>query len=299
MHFYGSSRIDRAAHLRGDAEWLESALRDPQTRIVPVWRDRSLLHVGDAPRACLLSGAALSTLGDAGQPVLMGLDETERAYFAVALTGAESPLDQMGATGSRFADLRKFGPLLSAGDAGLLAYARAIAHWHATHRYCGACAHPTVASEAGWLRVCDNPDCGRQHFPRTDPAIIVRVLHDDRILLGRQAAWPERWYSVLAGFVEPGESLEDTVRREVAEETGVRVGAVQYLSSQPWPFPASLMLGFAAEALTDRIELGTDELEDARWFSRREIDEGVAAGQLRLSPEVSISRHLIETWRQP
>ena len=154
----------------------------------------------------------------------------------------------------------------------------------------------TDARRAGWLRVCMNPDCGRQHFPRTDPAVIMRVVHGDRVLLGRQAEWLENRYSVLAGFVEPGESLEDAVRREVEEETGVAVRDVRYDSSQPWPFPASLMVGFSAVAEGDRLRLESDELEDARWFTREEIHDGVAAGTLRLSPKFSISRHLLDVW---
>ncbi len=144
--------------------------------------------------------------------------------------------------------------------------------------------------------MCTRPECGRQHFPRTDPAVIVRVVHNDRILLGRQLAWPAGWYSVLAGFVEPGESLEEAVRREVEEEAGVAVSDIRYDSSQPWPFPASLMVGFNAQAENDHIRLASDELEDARWFSREEIREEVAAGTLRLSPRVSISRHLLDVW---
>jgi NAD+ diphosphatase len=151
--------------------------------------------------------------------------------------------------------------------------------------------------EAGFIRRCTNAECDRQHFPRTDPAIIVLVTHGDRALLGRQAKWDATWYSVLAGFVEPGESLEQAVRREVKEEAGITVGEVRYDSSQPWPFPSSLMIGFTAEALDDDIRIGDDELEDARWFTRADVDAGLEAGELRLSPRISISRHLIESWR--
>ncbi len=188
---------------------------------------------------------------------------------------------------------------MEAREAGLAAYARAMVHWHQTHRYCGACGASTDVEQAGYLRRCRAEGCGRQHFPRTDPAIIVRVTHGERVLLGRQATWPKRWFSVLAGFVEPGESLEDCVRREVLEETGVAVHDIVYNSSQPWPFPSSLMLGFSAVAAGDELKIQDDELEEARWFERNEILAGVADGELRLSPITSISRHLIDEWLGP
>ncbi len=296
MHFYCSSHIDRTAHRRQDGDWLAAALADANSVLVPVRRSESLVTKGEDPRAVLLPAVDFAPGVDGGSPVFLGVGADERAYFAVGLVGDEPPLDSVLSGECEFSDLRRIGVRLERGEAGLLAFARALVHWHETHRFCGACGNSTTVSQGGWLRTCDNPDCGRQHFPRTDPAIIVRVTYRDRILLGRPAAWPKRWHSVLAGFVEPGESLEETVRREALEEAGVRLVQVRYDSSQPWPFPASLMLGFVAEAESDHIEIGGDELEDARWFSRQDIAEGVEAGELRLSPKTSISRHLIDDW---
>ncbi|MDH3588092.1 MAG: NAD(+) diphosphatase, partial [Gammaproteobacteria bacterium] len=180
--------------------------------------------------------------------------------------------------------------------AALLAYAQAMVLWHRRHRYCGKCGTVCMSRDAGHERSCSNNDCGQTIFPRIDPAIIVLVEHEGRSLLGRQPAWPSGIYSTIAGFVEPGESLEDAVRREVAEETGVRVGTVCYHSSQPWPFPSSLMLGFCAEATDPAISLNDNELEEARWFSRADLQAGLRAGALRVPPQLSISSKLIAQW---
>lgn len=294
MHFYSNAHIDRAAHRREDAEWLRKALSDPGAVVVPVWKSKSLLSETEPLRAVVLAGTA--ELVARGNPFFLGVASDGRPCFVLGVRGDDEPLERLGVQDAQFVDLRTIGTALGREDAGLLALARALLHWHDTNRYCGACGTATAVSQAGWLRTCKNPECGRQHFPRTDPAIIVRVEHGDRILLGRQAAWPAHWFSVLAGFVEPGESLEETVRREVFEEAGIRVGSVCYDSSQPWPFPASLMVGFVAQAESDEIEIGSDELEEARWFSRQEIVEAVEAGEIRLSPLSSISRHLIDRW---
>lgn len=296
-HFYSSPWLDRAEARRDDPDWLAASLANTRTRIVPVWRQRSLVRMSDP-----VVGVEI-TLGELGAPpaadnlFFLGLDGDGLACFGLALTDeGDASADVATAAGAEFMDLRRVGALLDVQNAGLLAYARAVTHWHDTHRFCGACGTATEMRRAGWLRICANPDCGRQHFPRTDPAVIMRVVHRDRVLLGRQAAWPEARYSVLAGFVEPGESLEEAVRREVEEEAGIRVGEVRYDSSQPWPFPASLMVGFSAVAEDDAIRLVSDELEDARWFSRQEIRDGIEAGTLRLSPKLSISRHLLDVW---
>jgi NAD+ diphosphatase len=181
---------------------------------------------------------------------------------------------------------------LPAEEAGLLAYARAMVHWREQHRYCGRCGTRTIAAQGGHVMQCPNPACALQLFPRLDPAVIVLVTDGDRALLGRQPAWPPGRYSTIAGFVEPGESLEDAVAREVGEETGVRVGEIEYHSSQPWPFPSSLMLGFTARARRTDIDLSDDELEDARWFTRAQL----AAGEIALPTTHSISFRLIEDW---
>jgi NAD+ diphosphatase len=294
-HFYSSTWMDRAEERRGDADWLAAQLRDARTRVVPVWRQRSLVQIGDGVRPVEIAVHTFAPRPPAESWFFLGIDGDGRSCFALDLPAEhEAPLPF--AVEGEFTELRKVSARLEDHHAGLLAYARALAYWHATHRFCGACGSATFAERAGWLRVCGNDDCRRDHFPRTDPAVIVRVVHGDRVLLGRQAAWPAGWYSVLAGFVEPGESLEETVRREVAEEAGIDVTDVRYDSSQPWPFPASLMIGFSAVASNDHIRLASTELEDARWFTRQEINDEVAAGTLRLSPRQSISRHLLDVW---
>jgi NAD+ diphosphatase len=179
--------------------------------------------------------------------------------------------------------------------AGLFTAALALTNWHATHTHCARCGTPTDIVQAGWLRSC--PHCGAEHYPRTDPAVIMSVVDDaGRILLGRQAAWPPKRYSTLAGFVEPGESLEAAVRREVAEEASIQIGDVEYRGSQPWPFPSSLMLGFRAHALTTGAEADGVELASARWWTRQQFAADIAGRELMLPPRVSIARRLIEDW---
>jgi NAD+ diphosphatase len=197
--------------------------------------------------------------------------------------------------GTRWADLRAVGHLLDDTDAGLLTCGVALVNWHAGHARCARCGAATEPVEAGWARSCAS--CGAEHFPRTDPAVIMAVVdRADRILLGRQARWPQRHFSTLAGFVEPGEPLEAAVRREVAEEAGVIVGDVVYRGSQPWPFPLSLMLGFRASALSTEITVDGSELAQARWWTREELALDLATGDLLLPPSVSIARRLIEDW---
>jgi NAD+ diphosphatase len=219
------------------------------------------------------------------------LGEAEQQhYFARAVAGQET-ID----LALEWFDVRAMALQLSPLHAGLAAYARGLHFWHQRHQYCGVCAAATRSVDAGHKRVCTNLDCATEHFPRTDPAIIVAVEYQQKILLGRQATWPLARYSTLAGFVEPGESLEEAVIREVFEEAGVRVQSCDYFSSQPWPFPSSLMLGFHAQAADDRVQVN-DELEDARYFSCAEFECGLADGSLRIPPAVSVSYRLIEAW---
>jgi NAD+ diphosphatase len=195
-----------------------------------------------------------------------------------------------------FLSLRSAALQLDPGEAALASQAKAMIHWHRAHQFCGWCGHPTHGGEGGYVRQCTNSECGKLHFPRIDPAIIVLVTYEDRGLLGRQPTWPETMYSNIAGFVEPGESLETAVGREVWEETGVRIRRVTYHSSQPWPFPRSLMVGFHAEAASETITLNDGELEDARWLSRDRLRAGLSEGWLSLPSAYSISYHLIEDW---
>lgn len=195
----------------------------------------------------------------------------------------------------RWTDLRQAALALPQADAGYAAYARALVHWHQRHRYCGHCGASTRIEQGGHRRRCSNEACALEQFPRLDPAIIVLVEHAGQVLLGRQPGWPDKRYSVLAGFVEPGESLEDALLREVEEEAGVRVVECDYHSSQPWPFPSSLMLGFTARVENPALRYG-DELEHAAWFSADELRAAVAAGEIRLPPRLSLSARLLEDW---
>jgi len=288
--------MDRATHRRKTEAWIAERMDAPSTRFVPVWGSRVLVSHASAPRPILLT---LTELGDLRQEaeaeILLG-EVGERAYFALGLgNDDQEPPPKLAALGA-LRDLRGVAALLDGKDVALLAYAKAMTHWHHRHRFCGDCGSPTRSIHGGHLRVCSNPRCGQQHFPRTDPAIIVLVTRGERCLLGRQAAWPAGRYSIIAGFVEPGENLETAVAREVSEETGIEVDEVHYQASQPWPFPSSLMLGFTARAVSASIRLNDGELEDARWLSRDEIVGELRRGTLRLPANVSISYRLIEDW---
>jgi NAD+ diphosphatase len=284
---YAGPYVDRASGLRKDAAWLAAALADPSSRFVPVWRHRSLIRELPEPGAVLVERTQLDARATA-EPILLGRFRGA-ACFAVELVADEAPA--LGAA-ITFTDLRLAGGLLPADEAGLLAYARAMVYWRGRHRYCGACGAPTQATTAGHVMACTRPGCDTEFFPRIDPAIIVLVSDGERALLGRQAAWPPGRYSTIAGFVEPGESLEDAVEREVREETTVEVRAVEYHSSQPWPFPSSLMVGFDARAAATAVACPDGELEDARWFTPAEIAGGTPA----LPPTQSISFRLIADW---
>jgi NAD+ diphosphatase len=281
--------LDRSAHLRKDPAWFANALADERSRVLPVWNSRNLIVEADPPRAALLQ---LSQIPDerrnAAELILLGRFG-DIDIFAYEIESLEPP--QL-AAGTRFEDLRMLAAILSAEELGLLSYARAMVAWRRRHRFCGSCGTATLPAKAGHVLVCSNPACRHEQFPRIDPAIIVLVSDDDRALLGRQAAWPVGRYSTVAGFVEPGESLEDAVAREVFEETGIEVDNIEYHSSQPWPFPSSLMLGFTARAVTTQIQLRDEELEDAKWFTRADI----AAASHIVPPSVSISFRLIEHW---
>jgi NAD+ diphosphatase len=219
-------------------------------------------------------------------------------WFTAALPDSEQP-PAVNAPGA-FKDLNSVVALLPGDEAAILAYARAMVIWHHNHRYCGRCGATAVITESGHSRTCTNASCNYRSFPRTDPVVITLVTHGDKCLLGRQAVWPPGIYSCIAGFVEPGETLEHAVRREGAEETGIKIGDVRYVASQPWPFPASIMLGFRAEALTTRIHREDNELEDCRWFTKDEVrtfgERNAEGDGFKLPNKFAIARYLIEGW---
>jgi NAD+ diphosphatase len=284
--------LEREHNRRKDPDWLARKMIDPETVFIPVRQSKVLVGGGEAPAPVLLSPQQVSRRGKTDSALFLG-ELKGRAYFAVDLE--ESDFEAFEAEG-RFKDLRAVAPLLSRDDGAILAYAQSLAYWHRRNRHCGVCGARNEMREGGHCLSCVNPQCGAAHFPRTDPAIIVLIRCGRKCLLGRQQTWAPGMYSVLAGFVEPGESVEGAVAREIFEEAGVRVANIRYHSSQPWPFPCSLMLGFTAEAEEDRIVLGDRELEDARWFGRRELLEAVEKRTVKLPPPVSISYRLIEEW---
>ena len=298
LNYFTLRALDRAADKRDDGAWFAARLQDANhVRFVPVWREKNLFTEGDNPRPVFLSPAeANASIATAESIVLLGQDG-DQTYFAIGLPAADAaPLTGLG----KFRNLRWAAAMLEEQDCALLAYAKSMAHWHHHHRFCGTCGSPMESATGGSMRVCTNPECKEQYFPLIKPAIIVLVTLEDRCLLGRKAEWPENVYSTLAGFVEPSESLEAALVREVQEEAGVEIASMRYFASQPWPFPNSLMMGFTAQAASEAIWIGEDEaqreLEDARWFTRKEIREGLAQGTFRLPLKLSISFHLIENW---
>lgn len=297
---YSGSPLDRAAHRRDDAAWIEAALMAEETMFAPVWRARSLMRgvAEGQPEAVFLTAAAAQALRLRGWPdggiwAFLGM-QGPRPVFTVDISPEDDPLPLLPPEMGAFADLRAVAGLLANNEASILAHARGLMHWRTKHRFCGVCGNACTPRSAGHAMQCIG--CKAQHFPRTDPAVIMLVHRGDRALLGHSTRFPNStMYSTLAGFVEPGETLEEAVAREVFEESGIRVGAVHYHSSQPWPFPASIMLGFYAEGLTEEITIDPTEIADARWFSRDDMRRHRDLG-FNLPRGDSIARRLIEDW---
>jgi NAD+ diphosphatase len=284
--------VDRSTARRGDAAWLSAAWADPRTRVLVVHEGQALVGAGPG-------GAELVFVPPAEAPdgvrFLLGATADGVAYFGVA--GQLPPADTVNAPGPVSpAGLRQAGPLLSDRDLGLLTQGVALGNWHEVFRHCPRCGAVTEPELAGHARRC--PVDASEHFPRLDPAVIMLVTDpDDRCLLARNSQWPQRRVSVLAGFVEPGESAEQAVAREVLEETAIAVGEVRYMGSQPWPMPHSLMLGFRASAIGSLdIRVDRDEIAEARWFSRDDLKESLSAGTVLLPSSVSIAHRLISSW---
>ena len=281
MNTFSGSPVDRAGGRRADERWLSELTRDPRSRAILVTAEGVLVEDGRLARVPLEQRV---------EPILLGVEDDGAALFAVDAADSEPP------AGTQPIGLRDAGALLSQGDGGLIAQATGLVNWHRRHPRCSVCGEPTAIAEGGYLRRC--PNCGAQHHPRTDPVVIMLVTDGDRALLGRQARWPPGRYSALAGFVEPGETLEEAVAREVREESGVEIGRASYDSSQPWPFPSSLMLGFFADYESGEPTTRDQELEDVRWFARDEL-EAIRDGRidgLGLPPPIAIARRLIDRW---
>ena len=317
-NYYTHPGFERAGLRRREPDWIRERVLDPATVFIPVWRTQNLvIEIAESePRAASITVEGLAAVFGAlddiderlarGEFVFLGVID-ERAHFALDVSSVETPLEMLrspalAAAGIaeaavRFADLRQLGARLERHEGALLAFSRAMLFWHSRHRFCGLCGNPTRSEEAGHMRRCTDPACHTMHFPRTDPAVIMLVTDGDRALLGRNKNFPvPGMYSTLAGFVEPGESLEDAVAREVREETAIEVAAVHYHSSQPWPFPANIMLGFYAEAETTDIAVDYNELADARWFERDWLASHADDDEFRLPRLDSIARRLIGDW---
>jgi NAD+ diphosphatase len=298
---YTGCGLDRVSARRANEAWIEAQRQAPTIRVLPYWRGRNLVIDGEPPRLAAATGASAQDVAAAAETlVFLGTSADGCPWFAADLSAGERRNLPTFGDGTAFRDLWRVGARLARDDGAILAYARGMLHWHRQHRFCGLCGQPTRVREGGHMRVCTNEACAEKHFPRTDPVVIMLVTHGDgaraRCVLARQPAWPAGLHSALAGFVEPGESLEEAVVREVREEVGLDVTRLSYFTSQPWPFPGSLMLGYCA-AVDDASALRFDaaELEDARWFSRADV-LAFARPERYLPYRGTIARALIEAW---
>ena len=311
---FGGSGLDRAAALRNDPEGLTALWQDPRSRVVLMWRGKPLcFRAPETPADHTPDGLGLLPTGHGlaafEGTLFLGLSEDGGGYFAQDLRwtpdGDDIPEGFLDLSEQHhpelpeshvFAELRRVMTRLTPRAAELAATARAVLSWHQSHGFCSACGAKSDMLEAGWQRQC--PSCGTRHFPRTDPVVIMLITHGDKVLVGRSPGWPEGMYSLLAGFVEPGETLEAAVRREVFEEAGVIVGEVTYLSSQPWAFPMSLMMGCAGVATSDEITIDPLEIEDALWLTRQEVMASFAGVHPKVKParKGAIAHFLLENW---
>jgi NAD+ diphosphatase len=298
VYCFGGNPLDRVSERRDDGDWIRKLLDDPQTRLLalrelkPFTRSTTVPTLDWQPvgpwRAQIDAGASL---------IFLGLGDG-RAHFAIDATGADVAPD----VDTELIDVRALAPTIAPGEAAILAQARSLLDWHARHRFCAQCGSTTTMASAGWKRQC--PACRASHFPRTDPVVIMLAIRGELALLGRNRRRPGARFSCLAGFVEPGETPEEAVRREVREEAGIRCGRVRYLAAQPWPFPSSLMMGFLTEALTEEITVDAEEIAEARWFSRQEIREMVARAatgpddptKVSVPAPIAIAHQLCRRW---
>lgn len=305
---FGGSGLNRAAELRADVTDL---LADPRSTVVVLWRGKPLIAEPDTLAQVVRLPLDHPVLALAkGAPIFLGIEDTGPVFAQDISAWHPEALDDATLNAftdpsrqqhpllpeAQFVELRMVMNALTPRDAELVATARALFNWHRSHRFCAQCGQPSDMAMAGWQRNCGK--CGASHFPRTDPVVIMLITRGNQVLMGRSPGWPEGMYSLLAGFVEPGETIEAAVRREVWEEAGITVGAVDYLASQPWAFPNSLMFGCAGQALSDEITIDPNEIEDARWFSREEIMQAFAGRHPVLKParKGAIAHFLLRNW---
>lgn len=296
-NFYATISLNRAANQRSDDKWISEQLSNPESKLLPVWRNHNLFTQGDNFSMACLGLEHLNALSNGkNQPILLGtIGQT--SYFSIDISHLDNPKDNiLYNSGLEFADLRQIGPIMNPEEGNLLAYARGINYWHQQHLHCGVCGNMTHSEAGGHQRRCEDKSCDTVHFPRTDSACIVLVYNDDKIVLARAGRFPAKMQSVLAGFLEPGENLEDCVAREVFEEVGINLTDIVYQHSQPWPFPSSLMVGFRARALNTDLHPDPKELESANWYSRDELKAITPDSEIQLPRGDSIARRLIEEW---
>ena len=296
---YTGNPLDRTGNWRQKDEEAAARLGDTRARFLPVWRLQPLVAGDELKSPAWVSRAEIESMLPEAITVALGM-AGDVAHFAIDVSALEDAEAK-----TRFEAYGEFGDLwsmhsqIAAQDSAILATARAMTDWHRRHGFCAVCGQPTVLRQGGFMRSCTSESCKAQHFPRTDPVVIMLIGMGDKCLLGRQERFPPGWFSTLAGFIEPGETIEDAVRREVKEETDIDVGRVDYKFSQPWPFPSSLMIGCVGEALSDEIVVDKHELADARWFDRATVLaalQGAENAGLRVPPSMAVAHHLIAYW---
>jgi NAD+ diphosphatase len=296
---FSGDPLDRANNERRNPEWIEQKLASPETRYLPFWQLNPLSTLDDEPQLMWLDRSVLAHVAEKDPPVLLGM-MGEVAHFAVDVSPLADPIVELGIQGGAFNDTRALATRIG-GDAGTVAHGRQVVDWHNRHRFCPRCGQPTEPRDAGAFRKCTV--CEADHFPRTDPVVIMVVWSGDRCILGRQKAWAPGFYSALAGFIDQGETIEEAVRREVKEEVGLSVDRVLYRQSQPWPFPSSLMIGCFAHATSESENVDAFELDGARWFTRDEIRAALADPSLEkhgfsVPGYVAIAHHIIKDWSE-
>ncbi len=295
---FAGNPLDRAAKERRDPIWLEQKLTDRTTRFLPLWRLQVPTTGADSPQLAWASPSQLAHVEYQAPAFLLG-HRDGAAHFVIDVSALQEPAEALGLEGAKYADARGLAVRLPAEEAGIIAQAKSLVDWHATHGYCPNCGERTEPRDAGSMRKCET--CSTEHFPRTNPVVIMVVWKGDRCLLGRGATWAANSYSALAGFVDQGETLEDAVRREVKEEVSLDVDEVRYITSQPWPFPMSLMMGCFAHVNSEDFEVDPFELGDARWFDREEMRQAIeapdpAARGFSVPGRLAIAHHIIKAW---
>ena len=300
--FYASSAINRHGNYRNNEKILNQIIIEKDTKFIPFYNGKNLFtQISNNIKPVILNRIQLHDFfpNGIGNTIFLGVANTLN-YIGVDLSPPNQKFDNWVKENNIIIDdLRKYGPILDDIEASFLALSNGMFFWHNTHKFCGSCGFQNFSKEGGFVMKCSNDKCGKSHFPRTDPAIITLVSFQDKVLLGRSPRFPVSMYSTLAGFVEPGESLEQALEREVFEEVGIKVKNIRYFNSQPWPFPASLMLGFFAEAINDQMTIDYDEIEDAHWFSINELKSlkhPSIRGDFKLPRVDSIARRLVDTW---